>query len=286
MSDKNTVQDHGQTKSAHPAGQYLLQADDPPPVTVLRENSPSPFVLASDHAGRAIPGRLGDLGVGIADLGRHIAWDIGIAGTGLRLSEALEAPLVAQSYSRLVIDCNRRPGHPSSIPQASDGTAIPANRDMPALQRGAREAEIFAPYHACLAGLLERRLMLGLPTVLVALHSFTPQLGRPDRPAPGGTAPRPWHVGLLHNHDPRFALILRDLLRDEGDLVVGDNEPYQLSDEDDYTVPVHGERRGLPQVEIEIRQDLIGDAAGEAAWAARFARLLPLAWARYRQDNP
>ena len=264
----------------------LLRAGDPPAVTTLREASVSPFVLASDHAGRAIPASLGDLGVSASDLVRHIAWDIGIAGTGLRLSEALDAPLVAQSYSRLVIDCNRRPGHPSSIPSVSDGTAIPANRDLPDWQRPAREGEIFAPYHARLAGLLERRMMLGLPTVLVALHSFTPRLGRPDRPAPGGSAPRPWHVGLLHNHQPRFALILRDLLRDEGDLVVGDNEPYQLSDEDDYTVPVHGEQRGLPQVEIEIRQDLIGDAAGEAAWAARFARLLPLAWARYRQESP
>nr|WP_321983788.1 N-formylglutamate amidohydrolase [uncultured Lichenicoccus sp.] len=249
---------------------------------MLREGSGSPFVLASDHAGRAIPAALGDLGVAGPDLDRHIAWDIGIAGTGRLLGEALDAPLVAQAYSRLVIDCNRRPGHASSIPTASDSTPVPGNHDLSSAQRLAREREIFAPYHARLANLLDQRRALGLPTVLVALHSFTPQLGRADRPAPGGTAPRPWHVGLLHNHDPRFALILLALLEAEGDLVVGNNEPYFLSDEDDYTVPVHGEQRGLPQVEIEIRQDLIGDKAGEAAWAARLARLLPLAWARYQ----
>ncbi|WP_428375667.1 N-formylglutamate amidohydrolase [Lichenicoccus sp.] len=260
----------------------LIGPDDPPPVTVLRAGSTSPFVLASDHAGRAIPAALGDLGVAPRDLDRHIAWDIGVAGTGVRLSAALDAPLVAQAYSRLVIDCNRRPGHVSSIPLTSDGTPVPGNHDLSSGQRAAREREIFAPYHARLAAVLDHRRAVLLPSVLVALHSFTPQLGSPDRPTPGGTAPRPWHVGLLHNHDPRFALILRDLLRDEGDLVVGDNEPYELSDLDDYTVPVHGEQRGLPQVEIEIRQDLIGDAAGEAAWAARLARLLPLAWARTR----
>ena len=291
MHDKTTVQDHGQNKSP-PAGlpgpvllPVLLGEDDPPPVTVLREDAASPFVLASDHAGRAIPAALGDLGVAACDLDRHIAWDIGIAGLGLLLSAALDAPLVAQSYSRLVIDCNRRPGHVSSIPAESDATPVPANHDLSSEQRAAREREIFAPYHARLAALLDQRQATGQPTVLVALHSFTPQLGRPDRPAPGGTAPRPWHVGLLHNHDPRFSLVLLALLEAEGDLVVGNNEPYFLSDLDDYTVPVHGEQRGLPQVEIEIRQDLIGDAAGEAAWAARLVRLLPLAWARYQAET-
>ncbi len=288
MDDKNTVQDHGQSKSG-PAvlpGSPLLGTADPPPVTVLREDSDSPFVLASDHAGRAIPGALGDLGVAAADLVRHIAWDIGIAGVGRLLGEALAAPLVAQAYSRLVIDCNRRPGHASSIPAESDATPVPGNHDLSSAQRAAREREIFGPYHARLGALLDRRRERRLPTVLVALHSFTPQLGRADRPAPGGAAPRPWHVGLLHNHDPRFAHILLALLEAEGDLVVGNNEPYFLSDLDDYTVPVHGEQRGLAQVEIEIRQDLIGDAAGEAAWAARLARLLPLAWTRYQACVP
>ena len=204
---------------------------------------------------------------------------------GRLLSAALDAPLVAQSYSRLVIDCNRRPGHVSSIPAESDATPVPANHDLSSEQRAAREREIFAPYHARLAALLDQRQATGQPTVLVALHSFTPQLGRPDRPAPGGTAPRPWHVGLLHNHDPRFSLVLLALLEAEGDLVVGNNEPYFLSDLDDYTVsgawraarPAAGRDRDPAGPDRGCgRRGGLGRAAG---------RLLPLAWARLPGGN-
>ena len=248
-----------------------------------------------DHAGRTIPSRLGDLGLSEADRTRHIAWDIGTAGTAARLASALDAALVTQSYSRLVIDCNRHPGHPTSIGPRSDLTEVPGNQGLTDADRTAREQEIFWPYQRCIADLLDARLAEGRETVLVALHSFTPRLlaaglpsvemaERPNADLPSGE--RPWHIGLLYNHDPRFSLMLRDLLQAEGDLVVGDNEPYFLSDLDDYTVPVHGERRGLPHVEIEIRQDLIADEAGEAAWAARLARLLPVAWARYQAALP
>ncbi|WP_428392898.1 N-formylglutamate amidohydrolase [Lichenicoccus sp.] len=243
-----------------------------------------PFVLVSDHAGRAIPQSLGTLGLCDTDRARHIAWDIGVAGLGERLSDLLGATLVAQAYSRLVIDCNRRPGHPTSIASVSDSTPVPGNEGLRQDQRAAREHAIFAPYHAAIATGLDTRRAAGQPTVLVALHSFTPRLRTPSRPTPGDAdGHRPWHVGVLHNHDPRFALILRDLLAAEGELVVGNNAPYALSDDDDYTVPVHGEQRGLPHVEIEIRQDLIADADGEAAWAARLARLLPLAWQLFGQ---
>ena len=260
----------------------LLCDSDVTSVTIRCADSRVPFVLVSDHAGRAIPQRLGTLGLCDADLARHIAWDIGVAGLGERLSETLGATLVAQTYSRLVIDCNRRPGHPTSIAPVSDSTPVPGNEALSPGQSAAREHAIFAPYHAAIAARLDARLAAGQPAVLVALHSFTPRLRAPSRPTPGDAGGnRPWHVGVLHNHDPRFALILRDLLAEEGDLVVGDNAPYALSDLDDYTVPVHGEQRRLPHVEIEIRQDLIADAHGEAAWAARLARLLPLACQRF-----
>ena len=274
QQDKITVRDDDQPKSAalsekpiQSNANYarLLRENDAAPATMLRAESGSPFLLVLDHAGRAIPAALAGLGLGERELARHIAWDIGVAGTGGRLAESLDAALVAQTYSRLVIDCNRTPGHPTSIAQHSDGTTVPGNRDLADADRDARVAEIFTPYHDRIAALLDARTAARGPTVLVALHSFTPRLearrGRADRPSAADQ--RPWHAGVLHNHDPRFAVILRDLLRAEGDLVVGDNEPYALSDEDDYTVPVHAERRRLPHVEIEIRQDLIGDAAGE-----------------------
>jgi predicted N-formylglutamate amidohydrolase len=253
----------------------LLAADDPPPVRVLLPDGRSDFVLTADHAGRAIPRRLGALGLTDHDLARHIAWDIGIAGVTERLSEALDAPAILQTYSRLVIDCNRQPGLDSSIPTVSELTPIPGNENLSPGGREARRREIFLPYHRSIEGLLEQRRTDGQRTVLAAMHSFTPVFK--------GVA-RAVEIGILYNRHAGLAHIMLDLLRGEGDLNVGDNQPYAVGDLSDYTVPVHGEKRGLPHVEIEIRQDLIADPAGQAAWAARLARLLPEANARLRES--
>jgi predicted N-formylglutamate amidohydrolase len=257
------------------AGQ-LLGADDPPPVRVLRPEGRSDLLLTADHAGRAIPRRLGMLGLPGSELARHIAWDIGIAGVTERLAEALDATAILQAYSRLVIDCNRQPGLDSSIPVLSEMTAVPGNEGLEPAEREARRREIFLPYHERIAALLDGRCAAGRRTVLVAMHSFTPVFK--------GIA-RAVEVGILYNRDARLAQVMLDLLRREGDLDVGDNQPYAVGDLSDYTVPVHGERRGLPHVEIEIRQDLIADAAGQAAWAARLARLLPEADAKLRDSG-
>jgi len=251
----------------------LISEGDPAPVRVLRPSGRSEFFLTADHAGRAIPQRLGRLGLSESELARHIAWDIGIAGVTELLAQALDATAVLQAYSRLVIDCNRQPDWASSIPEISELTAIPGNEATPQAEREARQREIFLPYHQRIAELLDNRRAARRRTVLIAMHSFTPVF-KGER--------RSIDIGMLYNRDARLALILLDLLRAEGDLAVGDNAPYAITDASDYTVPVHGERGGLPHVEIEIRQDLIGDAAGQAAWAARLARLLPIADARLR----
>lgn len=251
----------------------LLGAGDPAPVRVLRPEGGSAFFLTADHAGRAIPRRLGDLGLPENELGRHIAWDIGIAGVTEKLSQALDATAVLQAYSRLVVDCNRRPDWDSAIPTISELTAIPGNHAISPAEREARHREIFLPYHERIAELLDRRDVAARRTVLVAMHSFTPVFKG---------EPRNIDIGILYNRDRRFAEIMLDLLRAEGGLVVGDNAPYAITDQSDYTVPFHGEGRQLPHVEVEIRQDLIGDDRGQVAWAARLARLLPIAKARLR----
>ncbi len=237
--------------------------------------APSDFLLTADHAGRLIPRRLGRLGVPESELDRHIAWDIGIAGVTERLAAVLDATAVLQTYSRLVIDCNRDPSVPSSMPELSETTPIPGNVGLSAAR--SRRAD---------ATKSSRRIMRGSQrcwtpgqaarrrTVLVAMHSFTPVFKGESRAV---------QVGVLFNRDARLASALLDRLRAEGDIVVGENAPYAVSDTSDYGVPVHGEKRGLPHVEIEIRQDLIADAAGQAAWAARFARLLPAADAILRK---
>jgi predicted N-formylglutamate amidohydrolase len=244
----------------------LLGADDPAPFTVHRAHGDSPFVLIADHAGQRIPARLGDLGLSQAELDRHIGWDIGIAGLAERLSEKLDAFAILQTYSRLVIDCNRPLEAPGSIVAVSDGTTIPGNEGLDDDARTARALEIFAPYHARITQELDRRSEESPAPVLVSLHSFTPVFA--------GFV-RPWHTGVLYHRDARLAHALRDALRAEAGMVVGDNEPYAVSDTSDFAVPVHGEQRGLLHVELEIRQDLIDDAAGQEEWAERLARILP-----------
>jgi len=254
------------------AAMPLLEPDEPDPVTLDNEAGRSVFFLTCDHAGRAIPRRLGGLGLPERETQRHIAWDIGIGAVGRRLSRLLDAALIRQTYSRLVIDCNRDPEVPSSIPEISETTAIPGNRGLSKAARTTRIDAVFRPYHARIAAALDGRAAAGQATVLVALHSFTPLFKE---------VARPWHAAVLYNRDARLARPLFELLSAEGGLVVGDNQPYAVSDLTDYTVPVHGERRGLPHVEIEIRQDLITEPAGQADWAERLARLLPAAYAEF-----
>lgn len=240
----------------------LLHDDEPPPVSVERANGASPVFLACDHASRRLPRRLGDLGLAAPELSRHIAWDIGVEAVARSLSENLDATLVRQAYSRLVIDCNRSPQVESSIPLISETTDIPGNRDLSAAQIEARRREIFQPYHDAIAERLEARG--GRTTLLIAIHSFTPVFK--------GQA-RPWHIGLLYNRDDRLARLANRLLAEDRTLVIGDNKPYFVSDQSDYTIPVHGERRGIPHLLIEIRQDLLMTAAGQREWAERLTAL-------------
>jgi predicted N-formylglutamate amidohydrolase len=246
----------------------LLGADEAPAVAIYNQGGQSPFLIVVDHASNLIPRSLDRLGLPACECARHIAWDIGVASVSRYLADALDAALVQQNYSRLVIDCNRPLGSEASIPEFSERTPVPGNIALSADRQAMRAREIFKPYHDQIKAELDRRQQAGKQPVLVAMHSFTPVFM--------GDA-RPWHAGVLYNRDPRFAGTLLERMKREEGLCVGDNEPYSVSDLTDYTIPVHGEGRGLLHVEIEIRQDLIGDASGQRAWAARFAAWLPQA---------
>lgn len=240
----------------------LLREDDAPVYELLCEAGESPFLLTADHAGRLIPTALGDMGLSQAEMDRHIAWDIGIAAVTRRLSEALGATAILQNYSRVVVDCNRNPTWASAFPEVSEATRIPGNEGLDEAGKGARRAAIFEPYHSMIRRLIRQRER----TVYVAMHSFTPVYL---------AEARPMQVAVLYNRIPRLSRIMADLLRNEGGLVVGENAPYRVSDESDYGVPVHAEQNGLDYLEIEIRQDLIANEAGQEEWARRLARLLP-----------
>ena len=236
----------------------------PPAVTAVNEGGASPYVLLCEHASNHIPASYAGLGLGPRDLGRHIAWDIGAADLARGLSRRLDAPLFLSGYSRLLIDCNRPPGAPTSIPVRSEDTDIPGNLDLPSGERARREAMCFRPFHAAVARLLDRRASEGKRTIVVGVHSFTPVFL--------GVA-RPWLAGVLYARAERFGrAVVARLAADLGPDLVGDNEPYRIEPEEhDYTVPVHGDARGLDAALLEVRQDLITTEDEAEAWAARLA---------------
>jgi predicted N-formylglutamate amidohydrolase len=225
----------------------LLTSRDAGPVEITNHDGRSLFLLLGDHARNRVPERLASLGLTQVDLERHIALDIGVGALGQYVSRELDAPFIAQRYSRLVIDCNRALSHPDSIAAESDGTVIPANSSLTASQRQARAYAIHLPYHEAIADLLAARDRDGRATIVVSLHSFTPSFA--------GIV-RPWQVGVLYGGGKEeFAkAVLAALSRQN--LIVGENLPYQF-DETDFTIPRHAFASARPYVELEVRQDTL-----------------------------
>lgn len=235
---------------------------DPWPVEIVNPSSRSPLLLVCEHAGRAVPRALGLLGLSPREMELHIAWDIGAGELARALARRFGCTLILQRYSRLVIDCNRPPGIPQSIPETSDGIAVPANRGLAPADRARREAEIFAPYaEACAAAMARPRIRFAY-----AIHSFTPVMA--------GRA-RPWDVGFLYRHPASGGRALVDLAaRAWPDLVIGDNEPYTVEDDTDWFVPACAEPRGIPHGLIEVRNDHLLSTGGRRLWAERLGTLL------------
>lgn len=225
----------------------------------------SPILLICEHASRYLPDRYGTLGLTPEQLESHIAWDPGALGVAQELSRLLDAPLVHATVSRLVLDLNREPSAPDSIWTLSERTVIPANQNLDEAERAYRVHEVYEAFHGTVDRLMEARLQAGATRAVVSIHSFTPVYR---------DVPRPWHVGLIHDRDERFARNLEAGLRRDPALVVGMNEPYSPADRVFHTLERHAERRGLAPLMIEIRNDLIRTEDGQASWAHRLAPLL------------
>ena len=250
----------------------------PPAVEIANPEGASDVLLLCDHATNIVPESVsgGDLGLPAAEMGRHIAFDVGARGVTLELARLLDAPAVLTRFSRLVIDPNRGEDDPTLVMRLYDGTIIPANRHITPVDKAWRLDAFHRPYHAAVTAEIDRMEAAGRSTALVAIHSYTPRLkGRP---------PRPWHVGILWHHDGRIALPLMARLRQEPDLCIGDNEPYTGQLEGD-TMSRHGTGRGLPHVLIELRHDLIETEADQRLWAARLAPILLEAIAAGREGD-
>jgi predicted N-formylglutamate amidohydrolase len=247
-------------------GASLLAGSDPKPVEVVNADGSSAILLVCEHAGRAVPATLGDLGIAAAEMDRHIAYDIGAEGLSRKLSEALDATLVLQRYSRLVVDCNRPFEAVDCVVESSDETAIPVNCNLADMERTQRFEEIHRPFHDAVGRLLDVQQRAGRATVIAAIHSFTPRFANKDRP---------WQIGVCFNRDGRVAeKFMQAFQAAEPAIRAAYNEPYTVDDISDYTIPVHGERRGLPHVLLEVRNDLIADVAGQERWALSIAHAL------------
>ncbi len=243
----------------------LLAQGEPDPVNVINPDGISPFFLVCEHAGNRMPAKLGDMGLGVEDRQRHIAWDIGADAVSRKLSALLDAPLITQTYSRLVCDCNRSIEVDSFMPVLSESTPIPGNIGLTKADRQSRIDEIYWPLHRRIEQAIDRRLVSGKPVFFISVHSFTPVfLGQR----------REMDVGLLYAREPRLASLVGPALRRCEAISVVNNEPYALDYERDFTVPYHGERRAIPSLEFELRQDLIAEQEGQAVWAERLADAL------------
>ena len=260
-------------------GERLLGGGDPEPVEVVRSEGTSPFFLTCEHAGRSFPARLGTLGLSGPDLERHIAWDIGAAGVARALSARLDATLVLQRYSRLVVDCNRAPDAADFVVEVSEDTVIPGNRELSEAAIAARASEIFLPYHDRIHDLLEARIAAGRLTVAVSVHTCTPVFHG---------VYRPWHLGVMYEHDDRLARVMLGVLSEGGEeteIEVGDNQPYSMTSDKDYSMPRHGQGRGILHVGFEIRQDLVESESGQREWAERMERVLRESLGRLKESG-
>jgi len=256
---------HSQPETSPPTTIAMIGRDDPPPFVILHEHGTAPALIVCDHASRAFPRGMRRLGLPELPSWQHIAWDIGAGELARGLSHALDAPAVLAGYSRLVVDCNRRPDDPEAFRKVSDGWEIPGNQDLTEFERRVRLASFFDPYHEAIAAMLAGFRAREVVPLVISVHTFTPSLGGEDRP---------WHVGVLWDKDEPSARRLIAGLREVEGLVVGDNEPYSGKHPCDYTIDHHAESAGLPHLCIEVRQDQFESPAGTERWVRLLARLV------------
>lgn len=270
-------------------GEHASATGDVEAVEVFNAEGDAPVLIIADHAGRDIPSYLDDLGLTENERRRHIAFDIGSAAMTKRLAKKLGATAVLNNISRLVIDPNRYPGSPASIPKIADGTFVPGNQDVDEEEFKRRIRLSFIPYHRAISQTVARlRRRIGTPPVIISMHSFTPSMQKEWRP---------WEVGVLWSEDNRLAKPVLEALRDEDGLCVGDNQPYSGDHPDSYSLLFHAKRTGFPNVAFEVRQDLIETKERAEAWADRLYKVLQPAlcdptlyqswgsWRRFANDD-
>ena len=254
----------------------LIEQSEGPVVAVRRPDGTSEIVLICEHASKTMPKSLGTMGLDEVKLASHIAWDIGAQRVAEMLSDRLDATLVSQRFSRLAYDCNRPPEADGAYPERSEIYDVPGNVGLSAEDKARRANALYHPFHRAIDTLLEARLAAGRDVILVTVHSFTPVYF--------GTR-RDGHLGILHDEDSRLADAMLDASAAlELDQVLR-NYPYGPEDGVTHTLQRHGLTRQIANVMLEIRNDLISDDAGQAAWAGRIAELLEMSLERLNRGR-
>jgi predicted N-formylglutamate amidohydrolase len=225
---------------------------------LFNPNGRAPVLLLCDHAGRRIPSELDQLGLSEEALARHIGWDIGAAEVTREVARLLDAPAILNHMSRLVIDPNRRPGTPTSIPEISDGCVVPGNHGLSTANQIDRVLRYFLPYHRTIARRIAAFRRAGTVPAVIAMHSFTPRMNGEDRP---------WQVGVLWRGDRRLSTPVLAALKARDDLVIGDNQPYSGLGEFGFTIQFHAQRPRLPHIMYELRQNEIATPQGAFSYA-------------------
>ena len=240
-----------------------LESDEPAAFELINALGSNALILIADHASNRVPRCLEQLGLSDAELASHIAWDAGTADVARHLSKLLDAPLLLSNYSRLVIDCNRAPNSAELILPASDNPPTPGNRNLTHEHIARRIRTHFTPNHDAIAALLDARKHMA--SAILSIHSFSPVLQGQQRP---------WSIGVCYGDDSRLAHALLPYLDKTTPGPVGDNEPYSIENDVDYSLPHHANARGLPHVMLEIRRDKIESTVP----AQHFATLIQKAW--------
>lgn len=236
-----------------------------PAADVVNPDGHGDVVLVCEHASNAIPASLKGLGLDDRARKSHVAWDPGALGVARHLSRALDAPLIAGRLSRLVYDCNRAPESPSAMPMRSEQGDIPGNAGLDAAARATRVAAVYRPFCAAVSQVLDSRAARGVRTALVTVHSFTPVFHGQRRDV---------EIGILHDSDSRLADAMLSRAAILPDRDIRRNAPYGPKDDVTHSLRLHGVARGLSNVMIEIRNDLLASAQDEERMADEVRRLL------------
>ena len=243
----------------------LIGPGDPPPFMTYNDHGKARVLLVADHASPFFPAHMNQLGLADWVLEHHVACDIGSDMLTRFLADKLDARAVLAGFSRLIVDPNRKLADPSAFTEVSDGIAIPGNIDLDEEQKALRVQSFFEPYHNAIEASLESFKAQDIVPAMISVHTCTPVFDR---------VVRPWHIGIMWDKDPRIPQALIAHFEGNEEICIGDNEPYSGRHPNDFTIDYHAEPAGLPHVGIEVRQDLVADAAGARSWAGILASAL------------